>query len=215
MKIVIVAGGDVDPSSAAGFLGDYGADCVIAVDGGLERTERLGLTPDCIVGDFDTVSRPVLDRYRKMGIPFEAHKPEKDYTDTELALTYGLSLPGVSEIAILGGLGRRFDHALANVQILLHALKKRIPCSIVDACNRISLLDGPVDLERSRIWGRYISLIPFTERVTGITLTGFKYPLKEAVFTQGGSLGVSNELIAERGRISFREGILIYVESRD
>lgn len=215
MKIVIVAGGDMEYASAAGFLRDYGADHVVAVDGGLERAERLGLTPDCVVGDLDTVSRPVLDRYRKMGIPFETHKPEKDYTDTELALIHSLSLPDVSEIVILGGLGRRFDHALANVQILLHALRKGIPCSIVDACNRISLLDGPADLERSRIWGRYISLIPFTEQVTGVTLTGFKYPLEEAVLVQGESLGISNELVLERGRISFREGILIYIESRD
>ena len=116
---------------------------------------------------------------------------------------------------ILGCLGRRFEHALANVQILLHALRKGIPCSIVDARNRISLLDGPADLERSRIWGRYISLIPFTEQVTGVTLTGFKYPLEEAVLVQGESLGISNELVLERGRISFREGILIYIESRD
>ncbi len=215
MKIIIMTGGDVEPLSAAGFLKTYGEAYVVAVDGGLETADRLGLVPDCIVGDFDTVSRPLLDRYRERGVHFETHKPEKDCTDTELALLYSLSLPEVSEIVILGGLGRRFDHALANVQVLLHALKRGIPCLIADAHNRICLLDGPVELERSRLWGHYISLIPFTEQVTGVTLTGFKYPLTEALLGQGESLGISNELAAERGTISFREGILIYIESRD
>ncbi|MCI8505243.1 MAG: thiamine diphosphokinase [Lachnospiraceae bacterium] len=215
MKVVIVTGGDVEPSSAAGFLRTYGEAYVVAVDGGLSQTEKLGLMPDCIVGDFDTVSGPLLDDYRKRGIPFETHRPEKDYTDTELALLYSLSLPGVTEIVILGGLGRRFDHALANVQVLLHPLKKGVPCRIVDAYNRISLADHPLELERSKVWGRYISLIPFTEQVKGVTLTGFKYPLKEATLIQGASIGISNELISEQGKIFFREGILVYIESKD
>ncbi len=215
MKIVIVTGGDVEPASAAGFLRTYGADFAVAVDGGLLRAEELGLMPDCIVGDFDTVSGEVLGYYRERGVYFETQKPEKDYTDTELALLYALSQPEVSEIVILGGLGRRFDHTLANVQVLLHALRKGIPCRIIDRYNRISLLDRPLELKKSETWGRYISLIPFTEQVKGVTLTGFKYPLTEALLTQGNSLGVSNELLAERGRIDFQEGILLYIESRD
>ncbi len=215
MKTVIVTGGDVELTSAAGFLRAYEAGFVVAVDGGLLQTEQLGLAPDCIVGDFDTVSGPVLDRYREQGVHFETHKPEKDYTDTELALLYALSLPEVSEIAILGGLGRRFDHAIANVQVLLHALRRGIPCRMIDTYNRISLLDHSLELKKSETWGSYISLIPFTEQVRGVTLTGFKYPLREALLTQGNSLGISNELLAERGRIEFREGILLYIESRD
>ncbi|MCI8465329.1 MAG: thiamine diphosphokinase [Lachnospiraceae bacterium] len=215
MKIVIVTGGEVELSYAAGFLKTYGKAYVVAVDGGLSKVERLGLIPDCIIGDFDTVSRKLLEVYQKQGIPVETHQPEKDYTDTERALLYSLSLPDVSEIVILGGLGRRFDHALANIQILLHALKRKIPCYIIDAHNRISLLDSSRELERSQIWGRYVSLIPFTEQVKGVTLTGFKYPLTEATLTLGNSLGISNELLESRGRIALREGILIYIESRD
>lgn len=215
MKIIIITGGDVELSSAAGFLKAYQGDYVVAVDGGLVQTERLGLEPDCIVGDFDTVSPSFLTSYRERGVHFETHKPEKDYTDTELALLYSLSLPEVSEVLILGGLGRRFDHALANVQILFHGLKRGILCRIVDGHNRITLLDRPVELEKAQIWGHYISLIPFTEQVKGVTLTGFKYPLKEALLTLGNSLGISNELTAKRGRIDFKEGILICIESKD
>ncbi len=215
MKILIVTGGDVEPAFAAGFLKTYGASYVIAVDGGLEAAEALGLMPDAVVGDFDTVSAEVFARYQKIGIHIEIHKPEKDCTDTELALLYALSLPEVSQIVILGGLGRRFDHAMGNVQILFHALKRKVPCCMVDFYNRISLLDGVLEIEKSRIWGRYISLIPFTEQVKGVTLTGFKYPLTKAALTFGNSLGISNELLEERGRIEVEEGVLVYIESRD
>lgn len=215
MKVLIVTGGDVEFTFAAGFLKTCGEVYVVAVDGGLSAADGLGLWPDCIVGDFDTVPELLLERYRGKGIHFEKHKPEKDHTDTELALLYSLSLPEVSDIVLLGGLGRRFDHTFGNVQILLHGLEKGIPCRMVDAYNRISLLDHPVEIEKSQVWGHYISLIPFTEQVKGVTLTGFKYPLTEANLTQGNSLGISNELVLERGYIGIKEGILIYIESRD
>ena len=215
MKVLIVTGGDVDKASAAGFLKGWGPDFVIAVDGGLLAAEELALFPDCIVGDFDTIEPKRLAPYRKRGVHFETHKPEKDYTDTELALFYGLSLEGVTEITILGGLGRRFDHALANLQILLHGLKKDVFCRMVDAYNCIYLLERPKTLKRSETWGKYISLIPFTEKVSGVTLEGFKYPLLEAVLVQGNSLGISNELTEETGTIRIREGIAVCVESRD
>ena len=117
-QVLIVTGGDVDDASAAGFLKTYEVSCVIAVDGGLEAVKRLGLSPDCVVGDFDTVDRALLEEYKGRNVHFEAHNPEKDCTDTELALLYALSLPGVERIAILGALGRRFDHALGNLQVM-------------------------------------------------------------------------------------------------
>lgn len=215
MKILIITGGDVDEASAAGFLKTYDFSYVIAVDGGLASCEKLGLVPDCIVGDFDTVDSGLLEEYKSKGIHLETHKPEKDYTDTELALMYGLELAGAEEIVILGALGKRFDHALGNIQILLHGLKRKIPCRIVDAYNCMYLLNEGRSFYRKDIYGKYISLIPFTETVTGITLEGFKYPLYEAVFVQGNSLGISNELTGECATMTMREGILICVESKD
>lgn len=215
MKALIVTGGDVDIAFAAGFLKTYEYSCIIAVDGGLASTESLGLAPDLIVGDFDTVSGELLEKYKSMGIHLETHKPEKDYTDTELALDYVLHLPDIEEIVILGALGRRFDHALGNLQILLSALRKGVFCRIVDAYNCIYLLDRGKSVCREKVRGKYISLIPMTEKVTGVTLEGFKYPLYNATLTQGNSLGISNELVGERGNIAFKDGILICIESGD
>lgn len=215
MKVLIMTGGDVEETSAAGFLKTYDFSYVIAVDGGLASARRLGLVPDCIVGDFDTVDVGLLEEYKEKGIHFETHRPEKDYTDTELALIYGLELPNTEEIVILGALGRRFDHALANIQILMQALKKKIPCRIIDAYNCICLLDGGKTFCRKKTYGKYISLIPLTEKVTGVTLEGFKYPLEKAVLVQGNSLGISNELTGEYGTLIMEEGILVCIESKD
>ncbi len=215
MKILIVTGGDVDAASAAGFLKTYDFSYVIAVDGGLASTDFLGLTPDLIIGDFDTVDGELLETYKRAGIHLETHRPEKDATDTELAFTHALDLPGVEEIVILGALGRRFDHALGNLQVLIQGLRRQIPCRIIDSHNSICLLNRGKTFRREKLFGTYISLIPMTEQVTGVTLTGFKYPLRNAVLLQGSSLGISNELDAEKGTLSFEAGILICVESKD
>ncbi|MCD2492372.1 thiamine diphosphokinase [Lacrimispora sp. NSJ-141] len=215
MKILIVTGGDVDTASAAGFLKTYDSSYVIAVDGGLASADLLGLTPDLIIGDFDTVDGDLLETYKKAGIRLETHRPEKDATDTELAFSYALDLPGAEEIVILGALGRRFDHALGNLHVLIQGLRRQIPCRIIDSHNSVCLLDRGRTFRREELRGTYISFIPMTEQVTGVTLTGFKYPLKNAVLLQGSSLGISNELSAEAGTLSFETGILICVEAKD
>ncbi len=215
MKVLLITGGDVDFASAAGFLKEYQEPYVVAVDGGLDSVEKLSLVPDCIVGDFDTIAKERLAPYKERGVHFETHRPEKDNTDTELALLYALEQPGVTEVAVLGALGKRFDHALGNLHILLHGLKKGVFCYLADAYNRIYLLDGPRSFRKGETFGNYISFIPFTEQVTGVNLTGFKYPLHEATLVLGNSLGISNEIIGEEARMELSEGIVICVESRD
>ena len=86
-RCLIITGGKLDLSFAGSFLGQETFDKIIAVDAGLEAVKALGLEPDMIVGDFDTVKPEVLAYYRRMEhIVWDTHQPEKDETDTELAL---------------------------------------------------------------------------------------------------------------------------------
>ena len=86
-RCLIITGGTIDLDFAGSFLEHERFDKVIAVDAGLERAAALGLTPDMIVGDFDTVKPEVLEKFRQMEhIVWDVHQPEKDETDTELAL---------------------------------------------------------------------------------------------------------------------------------
>jgi len=214
---LIVTGGTMDLAFAGSFLKQNTFDMVVAVDGGLEHLKPLGLLPDAVVGDFDTVSPDVLAEYRKMEqVAWEIHQPEKDETDTELAIETAIGM-GALSITILGGTGGRIDHMLANIHLLAGCLERGISASMVDGQNRLYILDGETTFYRDRVHGKYLSFIPLTERVEGITLTGFKYPLHGKTITIGREAGlcVSNELVEETGCISFDSGLLICVESGD
>lgn len=214
-RCLIITGGTIDLDFAGSFLENERFDKVIAVDAGLERAAALGLVPDLIVGDFDTVKPEILERYRRMEhIVWDVHQPEKDETDTELALQKAQAI-GSGEIAVLGATGGRIDHMLGNIHLLFPCLQKGIEACILDCQNRIYLIDGERTFRSSGLWGRYISFLPLTEHVDGITLTGFKYPLLDKDIEIGTSLCISNELIGEEGTITFTDGVLIVVESHD
>ena len=121
---------------------------------------------------------------------------------------------GSTEIVILGGTGSRVDHVLGNIQSMMLAKKKGVLCELLDEHNRIRLIDEETVIAREEQYGDYVSLIPLTTEVTGVTLTGFKYPLRDHTFTSTGSagLGVSNEILAAEGRIQMKTGVFILIE---
>ena len=214
-RCLIVTGGKLDLSFAGCFLEQEVFDKVIAVDAGLEAVKALGLEPDMIVGDFDTVKPEILEYYRsREHIIWETHQPEKDETDTELALLKAQAI-GCTQIVILGATGGRMDHMLGNLHLLYPCLQKGIEAYILDRQNRMYLIDGEHTFRSSELWGKYISFLPLTEQVNGITLTGFKYPLYLKDIEIGTSLCISNELEGEEGGITFTDGVLIVVESHD
>lgn len=214
---LIVSGGTVDLAFARSYLKKERFDKVIAVDGGLALMEPLGLAPDYAVGDFDTIDPVILDRYHQIPyIVWDTHKPEKNETDTELARSRALTL-SCSRIVFLGATGGRLDHMLANLHTLYACLQRGVEAFIVDSQNRVRLIDGETHFSSADQWGKYISFLPYTEEVRGITLRGFKYPLTDRTIRQGEEAGlcISNELAGEEGILTLEEGILVCVESRD
>lgn len=216
-RCLIVTGGTMDLEFAGSFLKNRIFDLVVAVDGGLEYLKPLGIVPHAVVGDFDTVNQEVFLEYHRMEkVAWEVHRPEKDETDTELAIETAIKM-GAEDITMLGGTGGRIDHMLANIHLLAGCLERGIAACMVDRQNRISILDGETVFCRRDLHGKYLSFIPLTEQVLGITLTGFQYPLTRRNITIGREAGlcVSNELVEEKGTITFDSGLLICVESRD
>ncbi|MGN0158134.1 MAG: thiamine diphosphokinase [Brotaphodocola sp.] len=214
---LIVTGGKLDLAFARFFLKENKVDKIIAVDGGLESAEMLGLVPDYIVGDFDTVHSDVIERFRRMPyIVWEQHKPEKNETDTELARSRALTL-GCDRIIFLGATGGRLDHMLGNLHALYACMQSGIEAWIVDRQNRMYLLDEGKIFSRASTFGKYISFLPYTEEVKGITLKGFQYPLDKKNIHRGEEVGlcISNELKEDQAELTFEEGILICVESSD
>ena len=214
-RISIVSGGPADPAFVARYLEKYGSDIVIAADKGLDTCVRAGIVPDIVLGDYDsTEMRGRVDELRRSGAYVEVYPAEKDFTDTEAAVICALE-KGAEEIVILGATGGRLDHFLSNLDLCLIPLRRGVRCILADEHNELRLLDRGITLCADEVAGRYVSLIPFTERVCGVTLTGMKYPLLDFDLVKGSSLGVSNEMAGETACIDFREGILILVLSRD
>lgn len=226
MRVLLISGGFIDNTFAAKFLGEKHFDKIIAVDGGLETASQLGLKGadtglTDIVGDFDTVCPKLLEQYRQgredHGPVIHQFNPEKDYTDTDIALRLAMDYcknPG-SEIWILGATGSRLDHVLANITMLLLPFERKIPTWIVDPNNRICLISGKKVIEKSKSFGKYMSLIPLTKEISKVTLTGVKYPLYNHTVTLGESLCVSNEIIGREAVIEVGEGIAILLETKD
>lgn len=213
---LIVTGGLIDHGFAREFIKGRTFDKIIAVDRGLNAVLHLELIPDAIVGDFDSADEQVLNEFKSRSLPadWEIHKPEKDETDTELAIHTALRL-GCTRLILLGATGGRLDHFLGNLHLLYFALEKGIDAAIVDEKNWITVTKHGRTFEGDKIYGKYISFLPLSEKVTGITLTGFKYPLYKKDITIGTSLCISNELTGPVGRMEFDSGILVCVESHD
>ena len=197
-------------------IGDYEAvgaklrpdDYMIYCDCGLRHMDELGTAPDLIVGDFDSYSNPGLDA-ETIILPCE-----KDDTDTEIAMHKVFTL-GCSEVVILGAFGGRMDHCVANIQLLKLALDRGVRAYLVDVQNRMCLIKERTLLRKEEQYGKYVSFLPFTDQVQGITLTGYKYPLDNYTMVKGPAFGVSNEIEADVSCVEIKNGILLMIQSRD
>ena len=215
MKTLIISGGEIHKKILEEYSLNKFEQNIIAVDRGLEALYQLQIIPNHVVGDFDSVAPEILTFYKKQPqIVFHKYNAEKDNTDTDIALKLALQLKS-SKIIILGALGKRMDHAIANIHILKDALEANISCQIIDEHNRIYLINKEITLKKDEAYGNYVSLIPLTSIVEGLTLTGFKYPLDNYDLPIGTSLGVSNEIVEDIAKIKMKKGILIVIESKD
>lgn len=214
--ILIITGGRIDETFVKEYLQKESFGHIIAVDKGLETADRLSLVPDYIVGDFDTVDRTVLARWKNHpGTTVRAYCPEKDLTDTQIALSLAMEFPD-GEITMIGATGTRVDHMIANLFLMEEALQKNRRVKLVDEKNRIRLERESFSVKKSEAFGAYLSLIPLTETVRPVTLRGVKYPLTGHTMRRCESgLGVSNEITGDEAKVTFEEGILIVVEAKD
>jgi thiamine pyrophosphokinase len=209
-RIVIVTGGTLGPWVQQELRQD---DILVGSDRGALYLLEQGFIPDYALGDFDSVTELELERIRTESKQFLTCDPiDKDFTDTEMAFNWALQQQP-SEIVLLGALGTRFDHSLANVHLLVKGVHQGIACTIIDSHNEVILIDRPTSIRK----GSYtnVSLLPLSMEVTGITLHGFQYPLHSATLRIGQTLGISNILVELEGRIEIQSGYLLVIQSKD
>ncbi|MDH6371688.1 thiamine pyrophosphokinase [Paenibacillus sp. PastF-3] len=209
-RVVIFAGGALSPDYFNLLDED---DFIIGADEGALFLISHGYTPDIAVGDFDSVSPEALQNIEKKSKKtITCDAVNKDLTDSEMALDIAMDLQPES-ILLLGVTGTRIDHSLASIQMMTRALQRQINCYVMDTHNYITLTGSKVVI--NDLGYTYVSLLPLTPEVSGITLEGFQYPLTDATLKLGQSLGVSNKLISSSGTVNIRSGLLLIIQSKD
>jgi len=208
-KIIIVSGGRlVDPVFFQKKIAGMENHLVICCDGGARNFQYLGIKPDVIIGDMDSIDPAQLASYSDQGIKIIKYSANKDFTDTELALNYALDL-NPDAIFIWGALGGRVDHTLANVFLLCKGQEKGINTYLIDEYGEAFVLDKKAVFINEA--GKTVSLLALSPRVTGITLKGFLYSLEKSTLKMGETRGVSNIINEARASISVRSGKLLVI----
>lgn len=215
MSINILAGG---PEQYLPDLSNFCDDqsLWVGVDRGVFKLITLGIKPKVAFGDFDSVTANELAIIEKSVATIQKFKPEKDETDLELALDWAMSFKP-KKIRIFGATGGRLDHLLANIHLLLkaNALDDTVSVKIIDKQNIAYIKKPGTHTIHQLAAYKYVSFIPLTMHVDNLTLTNFKYPLKNRHIPIGSTLCISNELINKQGTFSFSTGILLVIRSSD
>ncbi len=209
MRALIITGGRVKMPLAL-----PAADFVIAADSGYLTAKRLGVKPDLLLGDLDSLDRSQLspgelDEMQKIIV-----SPIKDDTDTQLAADTAIAR-GADEIFIVGGLGGRLDHTLSSVFLLEYLAEKGIACRMTDGQSDVRILRGGETLTVKKSGRKYLSLVSLTDICRGVTISGVYYPLEKADLTRKYSWAVSNEITADAAEISLDAGVMLVIEAGD
>ena len=213
-KIVIVSGGELNEEFTLSVLREE-AGCVIGVDRGMEFLYHHQIMPSYIVGDFDSVDQTIAAYYRdETDVPIREFNPVKDASDTEIAIRLAMTL-GCKEMIILGATGGRIDHLWANIQSLAIPFQAGVEAQILDPQNRIRLIDGDTVIKKDEAYGPFFSVFPRGAEVYHFNIEGAKYPLTDHTLSPYDSLCVSNQWLEDEVKISFMNGIVILMETKD
>ena len=208
MRAFIYTGGVIHPENITEH--PKAEDICIAADSGYHNAQKLGERVDILIGDFDSIGGVPRDKVEDIRqVP-----AEKDMTDTQIALEIAVS-KGAEQVIIIGGLGGRLDHTLANLGILQDMFDRHIHGYATDGQNRVHFIRSTSTLI-ARSTYTYISLLPADEVVKGVTMEGGKYPLKnKRLERRNAGFSTSNQITGNVVFISVKKGGLYIIESRD
>ncbi len=202
-KMLILCNGE---PPAAKLFSKYRAktDYFIAADGGANIARHLGYSPDVVIGDLDSFEDRTGDNFEVI------HKPDQESNDLEKALTLALQKGG-SHIYILGATGLRLDHTLKNLSVLKQFNNQFEELYLIDNFGKSQIL--PNSFFKELPIGAQVSLFPLSGKVTNITTTGLKYPLKDESLENGVRDGSSNTVVSSPVTITHKKGDLLFFEA--
>ena len=211
MKAIVLVGG---PMRDVAFYRPLfsGVELIVCADGGAKLARRLGVRPHVVVGDLDSLDEATRKWLQEGSCRFFPHPARKDETDTELALKYALT-QGAEEIILLGALGSRLDHTLANILLLALPELAGRKAKIVDESQEIFLArdDAPEETVIEGQVGDLVSLLPLKGDAGGIYTEGLEYALQNGTLRFGLARGVSNVMTKPVARIRVKKGVLLAI----
>ncbi len=204
--LLVIGGGPVTPPPR---LGDRRPDLVIAADSGFDAALAVGLEPDLLIGDLDSISPAGLAWAADHAVEIETHSPDKDDTDTALALR-AVVARGCRHLTLLSPAGTdRFDHLLGTLAALgepglgscesITAWVGSTAVHVVHEGHRLSIA-VPV--------GTVFSLLAAHGPCTGVTLDGARWPLAGADLSPASTRGISNVATESTINVSVITGVL-------
>jgi thiamine pyrophosphokinase len=185
---------------------------VVCADSGLDHAYALGLAPDLVVGDLDSVQPDSLDRAQREGVTVEAYPTDKDATDTELALAAAVRSGAAAVTLVGGGSTDRLDHSLGAIMALAHpSLAALDHVEAWWARTHLSVVHGPRQVSLDLLEAATVSLLPLGGPCEGVTTQGLRWGLTDETLLPNSSRGLSNEVVASPARVHVRSGALAVV----
>jgi thiamine pyrophosphokinase len=206
-KIVLFVNGDLpEPQKIAEQLSS--ADFFIAVDGGLRHMDRLGIEPNLLIGDLDSIDEQRLHQIDAQGIEIRKFPEDKNQTDLELALDAALQIPP-SAIWIVAALGGRLDQTLGNIFLLTRSDLAQTDVRLIDGQQEVFLIRNTAVIHGAV--GQQVSLLPLGSPAEGIQTEGLAYPLVDETLYPDRTRGISNQMSGPVAKVSLTKGQLLCI----
>ncbi len=209
MRALVLANGTPEDLKAWNDVLDQ-VQLIVAADGGARYARCLGIIPQFVIGDADSLDEETANWLAQSGSRLIRHPPAKDETDLELALLFAAQ-SGASEIVVVGAWGGRPDQAIANLQLLAHPALAGCDVRLLGSDFEAFLVQAGEEGVLRGAPGDTVSLIPFAGDVHGVRTVGLQWTLQEGDLRFGVGRGISNVLTAEEARVAVREGLLLVV----
>lgn len=207
-RILIVVNGDNDLDYLREIYEGY--DLIISADGAGNILYEANIKPNILVGDFDSIDKKVLEYFEKEGVRCIRLNPEKDFSDTHVALDVAMK-EGGNTIDIVGGFGSRWDHSLANLNLLYYGYERGVDLRLIETKNKTFVRGaGVYDFTCKK--EEYFSFFALFEDAV-ISLENVKYPLKDKKVHRGESIGLSNEYRGD-AKVTIKSGSVLIVQSQ-
>ena len=208
-RIVIFANGILNrPDLLRRYLAP--ADRIFCADGGAGHALALGLTPEAIIGDLDSLSPELVEQLKARGVVIHRHPTCKDQTDLELTFRLAVA-EKPDEILLVTALGGRLDQMLANILLLTRPEYAPVRLTLADGPHWAILLRPEQTMTISGQPGDTLSLIPLTPTVTNVNFRGVEWPLTQATLPLGSTWGISNRLIAHQATVQIGDGLVLLI----